>query len=127
MQGIPLRRQAVLFRAASHSDSLELALARKNIPFHKYGGLRFLEAAHVKDLISFLRISENPRDQIGWFRVLQLLDGVGPATAASAFEHVTSHGYDPSSLTTFHAPPAARGDMSALGILMADLAAMGGR
>lgn len=55
-QGIPLHKQAVLFRVASHSNSLELALTRKNIPFHKYGGLRFLEAVHIKDLISFLRI-----------------------------------------------------------------------
>jgi DNA helicase II / ATP-dependent DNA helicase PcrA len=80
-RGIPLKRQAVLFRAGYHSDTLEVELARRNIPFHKYGGLKFIEAAHVKDMLAFLRILENPSDQISWFRVLQLLDGVGPKSA----------------------------------------------
>ena len=80
-QGIPLKHQAVLFRAAHHSDLLEVELARRNIPFVKYGGLRFLEAGHVKDALALLRILENPRDEISWFRVLQLVEGVGPATA----------------------------------------------
>jgi DNA helicase-2/ATP-dependent DNA helicase PcrA len=124
-QGIPLHRQAVLFRAASHSTSLELTLARKNIPFRKYGGLRFLEAAHVKDLISFLRVCENPRDQTAWFRVLQLLHGVGPATATAAFGHVADSGYDPAALSGYQSPPAARREMNALGLLMKDLAEMG--
>jgi DNA helicase II / ATP-dependent DNA helicase PcrA len=80
-RGCPLKRQAVLFRAAHHSDLLEIELSRRNIPFVKYGGLKFLEAAHVKDVLAILRILENPRDEVSWFRVLQLLDGVGPATA----------------------------------------------
>jgi DNA helicase-2/ATP-dependent DNA helicase PcrA len=80
-RGTPLRRQAVLFRAAHHSDLLEVELARRNIPFVKYGGLRFLEAAHVKDTLALLRILENPLDEVSWFRVLQLLEGVGPAGA----------------------------------------------
>src|SRR5439155_4231821 len=79
--GIPLRKQAVLFRAAHHSDALEVELSRRNIPFVKYGGLKFLEAAHVKDVLSILRIAENPRDVTSAFRVLQLLDGVGPSHA----------------------------------------------
>ena len=79
--GIPLMRQAVLFRAGHHSDMLEVELARRNIPFHKYGGLRFIEAAHIKDLLALLRIVENPHDEISWFRVLQLLDGIGPGYA----------------------------------------------
>src|SRR5204863_9294881 len=79
--GTPLRRQAVLFRAAHHSDLLEVELARRNIPFVKYGGLKFLEAAHVKDTLALLRILENPLDEVSWFRVLQLLEGVGPAGA----------------------------------------------
>ncbi|GIU99141.1 MAG: DNA helicase [Actinomycetota bacterium] len=83
-RGIPLKEQAVLFRAAHHSDVLEVELARRNIPFVKYGGLRFLESAHVKDALAVLRILENPRDEVSWFRVLQLLDGVGPATARRA-------------------------------------------
>jgi DNA helicase-2/ATP-dependent DNA helicase PcrA len=80
-QGVPLKAQAVLFRAAHHSDLLEIELARRNIPFIKYGGLKFMEAAHVKDMLSLLRVLENPWDEVGWFRVLQLPDGIGPATA----------------------------------------------
>jgi DNA helicase-2/ATP-dependent DNA helicase PcrA len=78
-RGVPLRSQAVLFRTGHHSDGLELELARRNIPFVKYGGLKFLESAHVKDLLSLLRILENPRDELAWHRILGLLDGVGPA------------------------------------------------
>ena len=79
--GLALRDQAVLFRTASHSAALELELARRNIPYVKFGGLRFFEAAHVKDLLAILRWAENPRDQVAAFRVLQLLPGVGPGTA----------------------------------------------
>ncbi len=123
-QGIPLHEQAVLFRASAHSASLELALTRRNIPFHKYGGLRFLEMAHVKDLISFLRIIENPRDEIAWFRVLQLLSGVGPVTARAVVEHVRGHRFDPASVVDFAAPPAARDDLAALGSLFGSLATL---
>ncbi|HEU4527324.1 MAG TPA: ATP-dependent helicase [Actinomycetota bacterium] len=80
-RGTELKEQAVLFRAAHHSDVLEVELARRNIPFVKYGGLKFLESAHVKDALAVLRICDNPRDEVSWFRVLQLLAGVGPATA----------------------------------------------
>ena len=76
--GLSLRRQAVLFRASHHSLALELELTRRNIPFHKYGGLRFVETAHVKDLMAFLRLAENPRDLMAGTRVLMLLPGVGP-------------------------------------------------
>ncbi|MEA2461322.1 MAG: ATP-dependent helicase UvrD/PcrA [Actinomycetota bacterium] len=80
-QDVPLMQQAVLFRASHHSAMLEIELAKRNIPFVKYGGLKFLEAAHVKDMLCFLRILENPWDEVSWFRVLQLLNGVGAATA----------------------------------------------
>ena len=80
-QGIPLVRQAVLFRTGHHSDLLEVELTRRNVPFVKYGGLKFIEAAHVKDMLAFLRILENPDDDLAWFRVLQLLDGLGPRHA----------------------------------------------
>jgi DNA helicase-2/ATP-dependent DNA helicase PcrA len=80
-EGVPLKGQAVLFRAAHHSDHLEVELARRNIPFVKYGGLKFMEAAHVKDALAFLRILENPFDEVSWFRILQLLEGMGPASA----------------------------------------------
>jgi DNA helicase-2/ATP-dependent DNA helicase PcrA len=80
-QDVPLMEQAVLFRASHHSAALEIELARRGIPFVKFGGLKFLEAAHVKDMLCFLRILENPWDEVSWFRVLQLLNGVGAASA----------------------------------------------
>ena len=80
-RGVALRSQAVLFRAAHHSDLLELELGARRIPYVKFGGLRFLEAAHVKDLVCALRLVINPYDELAWFRVLQLIDGIGPATA----------------------------------------------
>ncbi len=79
-RGMDLRDQAVLFRAGHHSDGLELELTRRDIPYRKYGGLKYLEAAHVKDLLSLLRILDNPADQLAWHRVLSMLEGVGPAT-----------------------------------------------
>jgi DNA helicase-2/ATP-dependent DNA helicase PcrA len=79
--GLALKAQAVLFRTAHHSGPLEVELVRRNIPFVKFGGLKFLEAAHVKDLLAVLRLAENPRDRLAGFRVLQLLPGVGPAAA----------------------------------------------
>jgi DNA helicase-2/ATP-dependent DNA helicase PcrA len=80
-QGALLREQAVLMRAGRHSDLLELELSRRQIPFVKYGGIRYLEAAHVKDFIALLRVATNPDDRLSWFRLLQLLDGVGPVIA----------------------------------------------
>ncbi len=80
-QGIALKDQAVLFRASHHSVALEVELAQRNVPFHKYGGLRFLETAHVKDLMSFLRLVDNPRDGVAATRMLMLLPGIGPTRA----------------------------------------------
>ncbi len=80
--GIDLRKQAVLFRASHHSILLEGELLRHNIPFVKYGGLKFMEAAHVKDLLAFLRLAENPRDVVAGQRVLTLLPGIGPRTSS---------------------------------------------
>ena len=85
--GSPLREQAVLFRAAHHSAALELELARRNIPFVKYGGLKFLEAAHVKDVLAFLRWAENPRDRLAGFRVAAAAARAsGPAPRAQALD-----------------------------------------
>jgi DNA helicase-2/ATP-dependent DNA helicase PcrA len=78
---IPLKQQAVLFRASHHSAPLEIELTQRNIPFVKYGGLKFLEAAHIKDVLAFLRWADNLRDRVSGFRVVQLLPGIGPATA----------------------------------------------
>lgn len=80
-EGMELRNQAVLFRTGHDSDLVELELTRRGIPFVKYGGLRYLEAAHVKDFVALLRLTDNPADELSWFRVLQLLDGVGPIRA----------------------------------------------
>ena len=81
--GVDLRDQAVLFRTGHHSDALELELSRRGIPFVKYGGLKFLEAAHVKDLVALLRILDNPDDELAWHRALQMVPGIGPATSAA--------------------------------------------
>ncbi len=83
-EGTQLCEQAVLIRAAHHSDRLEIELSRRGIPFVKYGGLKYLEAAHVKDLLAAFRIVDNPSDELSWFRLLQLLPRVGPAKARRA-------------------------------------------
>jgi DNA helicase-2/ATP-dependent DNA helicase PcrA len=80
-RGIALREQAVLMRTAHHSSLLELELGHRRVPYVKYGGIRYLEAAHVMDYLSLLRLVNNPADQISWFRILQLLEGVGPRFA----------------------------------------------
>jgi DNA helicase-2/ATP-dependent DNA helicase PcrA len=103
-EGVALKRQAVLFRAAHHSDALEVELARRNIPFVKYGGLKFLEAAHVKDALALLRLLENPYDEVSWFRVLQLVEGIGPAAARKIMQELGvrgEHGTEPSPLRRF--------------------------
>ena len=79
--GASLKAQAVLFRASHHSAALELELTRRNVPFVKYGGLKFLDAAHVKDAVALMRFAENPRDRVAGFRIAQLLPGVGPKVA----------------------------------------------
>jgi ATP-dependent DNA helicase UvrD/PcrA len=106
--GIELNRQAVLFRASHHSALLEVELARRNIPFVKYGGLKFLETAHVKDVLCLLRLAENPRDTAAGFRVLQLLPGVGPKSARAALAHLADRGYRLPSIGAFPAPHAAK-------------------
>jgi DNA helicase-2/ATP-dependent DNA helicase PcrA len=83
-RGMDLRAQAVLMRTSHDSDLLELELARRRIPFVKYGGLRYLEAAHVKDFVALLRLADNGADEVAWFRVLQLVEGIGPVSARRA-------------------------------------------
>ena len=87
-----LREQAVLMRTSHDSDLLELELTRRQIPFVKYGGLRYLEAAHVKDLIALFRLVDNPGNELSWFRVLQLLEGVGPVTARRSLDVLVGAG-----------------------------------
>ena len=102
-RGIALKAQAVLFRASHHSGPLEIELTRGNIPFVKFGGLKFLEAAHVKDVLACLRFIENPRDRIAGFRVLLLLPGFGPATATRVLDHVARA--DAPAVQAFAPPP----------------------
>ncbi len=108
--GGSLRRHAVLFRSSHHSDVLEVELVKRNIPFVKYGGLKFLEAAHVKDLMSVLRWADNPRNAVAGFRVLKLLPGFGPAHAKQVLDHLEAHGYEVKSLAAFEAPQAVKMD-----------------
>jgi DNA helicase II / ATP-dependent DNA helicase PcrA len=87
--GTLLKQQAVLFRTSSHSGPLEVELTRRNIPFVKFGGLKFLDTAHIKDMLALLRFVENPRDRVAGFRLLHLLPGVGPASAQRVLDHLT--------------------------------------
>jgi len=104
---IPLKQQAVLFRASHNSAPLEIELTRRNIPFVKYGGLKFLEAAHIKDILAFVRWAENLRDRVSGFRVAQLLPGIGPATAGRLLDCMGKADHALEALLAFHPPAAA--------------------
>ncbi|MBN9363528.1 ATP-dependent helicase [Devosia sp. 66-14] len=105
--GTALKQQAVLFRTSSHSAELEIELTRRNIPFVKFGGLKFLDSAHVKDMLALLRFVDNPRDRVAGFRVLQLLPGVGPGAAGKLLDRMADSA-DPL-LELLQAPPPPRG------------------
>jgi DNA helicase-2/ATP-dependent DNA helicase PcrA len=120
--GTLLRRQAVLFRSSDHSDWLEIELMRANIPYVKYGGLRFLEAAHVKDLLAVLRLADNPRNGLAAFRVLQLPAGMGPANAARCWQQIVDSGFRLAELVAFRPPAAAAEDWPVFASMMAKLA-----
>jgi DNA helicase-2/ATP-dependent DNA helicase PcrA len=123
--GTVLRRQAVLFRSASHSDLLEVELVRRKIPFVKYGGLKFLEAAHVKDLIGVLRWADNPRNTLAAFRVLQLLPGMGPVNARWTLDALTEAGGSIKAMRGIKVPSASERDYQRLVDLMEKLAEPG--
>jgi DNA helicase-2/ATP-dependent DNA helicase PcrA len=106
-EGIELKAQAVLFRTSHHSAALELELTRRNIPFVKFGGLKFLEAAHVKDLLACLRWVENPGDRVAGFRVLQMLPGVGPTTAGRVLDAIDQSADRAKVLAEFRPPSGA--------------------
>jgi DNA helicase-2/ATP-dependent DNA helicase PcrA len=108
--GGSLKRHAVLFRSAHHSDLLEVELTRRNIPYVKYGGLKFLEAAHVKDLLSILRFADNPRNMMAGFRVMKLIPGIGPAHAKLALEHLEQLSFTITSLRIVDVPQPAKMD-----------------
>ncbi len=117
-EGIPLREIAVLFRAGYLSADLEIELANRRIPYEKWGGLKFLEAAHIKDILAFLRVLENPRDEVSWYRLLRLLPGVGDATAKAAVDQLTQHGWQPMAIGAVRAPARARPGLHALSALL---------
>jgi DNA helicase-2/ATP-dependent DNA helicase PcrA len=104
---VPLRRQAVLFRTSSHSDMLEVELVKRKIPFTKFGGLKFLEAGHIKDLLALLRWADNPRNTLAAFRALQLMPGMGPVNARNAIEHLEAQGHSFAALKDFTPPQPA--------------------
>ena len=105
--GITLKAQAVLFRASHHSASLEIELARRNIPFVKFGGLKFLEAAHIKDVLAIMRWAENPRDRVSGFRVAQLMPGIGPAVAGRLLDRIAESSDASETVEGFNPPAGA--------------------
>ena len=121
--GMQLMDQAVLFRGSHHSDRLELELVRRNIPYVKYGGLKFLEAGHVKDMLSVLKWAENAKNEVAAFRVLKLLPGMGPAYASRCYEYLACNDFALSALSGFRPPSATAGDWTACCELMRSLAA----
>lgn len=103
-EGLTLKSQAVLFRTATHSAALELELVRRNIPFVKFGGLKFLESSHIKDLLALLRLAHNPHARMAGFRALQLIAGVGPATARKVLDLMAGAADPAEALLNFDAP-----------------------
>jgi DNA helicase-2/ATP-dependent DNA helicase PcrA len=112
-EGVRLRQQAVLFRTAHHSAAVELELTRRRIPFVKFGGLKFLESTHVKDVLAVLRWAENPRSRIAGFRVAQLVPGVGPANARRLLDAMDAAASPGRALLDHAMPPAAAEDWAA--------------
>jgi DNA helicase-2/ATP-dependent DNA helicase PcrA len=124
--GMPLREMVVLFRAGYMSADLEIELTNRKIPFEKWGGLKFLEAAHVKDVLAFLRVSDNPRDEVSWYRILMLMPGIGETTARSLMASMEERSWDPDAFTHLIAPPRARDAHRSLAQLLRQLRGFGG-
>ncbi|KQS75434.1 ATP-dependent DNA helicase [Rhizobium sp. Leaf384] len=110
--GMTLKQQAVLFRSSHHSGPLEVELTRRNIPFVKFGGLKFLDSAHVKDMLAVLRFAQNPRDRVAGFRLLQLLPGVGPQTAGRILDVIATDPEPLAAMAEIPAPPRTGADWS---------------
>ena len=125
--GTALKSQAVLFRASHHSGPLEIELTRRNIPFVKFGGLKFLDASHVKDVLAVLRFAENPRDRVAGFRVLQLLPGIGPSAANAVVESMTTALDHEMGLAAYRPPQRAAADWPGFVELYAGLRAGAGK
>jgi DNA helicase-2/ATP-dependent DNA helicase PcrA len=108
--GITLKQQAVLFRSSNHSGALEIELTRRNIPFVKFGGLKFLDSAHVKDLLAILRFAQNPKDRVAGFRLLQMLPGIGPQTAGKILDTIAADAEPLMALAEIPPPPKTGDD-----------------
>jgi DNA helicase II / ATP-dependent DNA helicase PcrA len=119
--GIPLSEIAVLFRAGYMSADLEIELANRKIPFEKWGGIKFLEAAHVKDVLAFLRVLENPRDEVSWYRLLTLMPGIGDVTARQLIESMADRAWDPDAFAHTMPPARARDAHRSLATLLRHL------
>jgi DNA helicase-2/ATP-dependent DNA helicase PcrA len=111
--GMMLKQQAVLFRTSHHSGPLEVELTRRNIPFVKFGGLKFLDSAHVKDMLAVLRFAQNPRDRVAGFRLMHLIPGVGPSSAHRILEQMAGQADPLSALSDIPAPPRSGEDWNA--------------
>ncbi|CDZ70374.1 UvrD/REP helicase [Neorhizobium galegae bv. orientalis] len=111
--GMTLKSQAVLFRSSHHSGPLEVELTRRNIPFVKFGGLKFLDSAHVKDMLAALRFAQNPRDRVAGFRLMQLIPGIGPQTAGKILDAITADPEPLAALQEIPAPPRSGADWPA--------------
>ncbi len=120
-EGARLKDQAVLFRTSSHGGPLEIELTRRNIPFVKFGGLKFLDAAHVKDMLALLRFVENPRDRVAGFRILHLLPGVGPASAQRVLDRMAESADPVTALCNLPSPPRTGEDWQAFVRAIEDL------
>lgn len=123
--GMPLKQQAVLFRTSHHSAALELELARRDIPYLKFGGLKFLEAAHVKDLLAVLRFAHNPRGRMAGFRAAQLVPGIGAASATRLLDALADAADPRAALQAFQPPAPAREEWAAFSTLQARLSEPG--
>jgi DNA helicase-2/ATP-dependent DNA helicase PcrA len=126
-EGLPLGEMAVLFRSSFHSFDLELELQRHDIPFVKRGGFKFVETAHVKDVLAHLRVVANPRDAVSWHRILLLLDGLGPKTAEDVFAHLLGGAAEETTarLRAYPRRGAYTKDLGRLADLLDDIAADG--
>ncbi|MGR9169654.1 ATP-dependent helicase [Rhizobium sp. KDH_Rht_773_N] len=120
-EGVKLKSQAVLFRASHHSGPLEVELTRRNIPFVKFGGLKFLDSAHVKDMLAALRFAQNPRDRVAGFRLMQILPGIGPSTAQKVLDHMAEDASPMTALAAMPAPPRSGEDWTSFVSTMQDL------
>ena len=123
--GTLLKQQAVLFRTSSHSGPLEIELTRRNIPFVKFGGLKFLDAAHIKDMLALLRFAENPRDRVAGFRLMHLIPGVGPTSAQRVLDQMADAADPIAALARAPVPPRAGEDWTRFVAAFADIGRAG--